>query len=78
MNDESDRRSHILMLHGKLAVSKANVDRAGANVSYTSHSEPVVSILAVDGTVALRPPDGYREQFLSANVFRLTGRHGPS
>ena len=65
-----------LELYEKLVATLPGVERKGATVPYTSLNGHMFSYLSKDGKLALRLPDGPREEFLRKYKARLCQAYG--
>src|SRR5262249_35757361 len=65
-----------LALYDKLIATVPDVERKGATMPYTSLNGHMFSYLGKTGTLALRLPDGPREQFLARYKTTLCKQYG--
>src|SRR5262245_36917038 len=65
-----------LDLYEKLVATVPGVERKGASMPYTSRNGHMFSFLTAGGKLALRLPDGEREEFLKRFKTRLCEQHG--
>ena len=65
-----------LALYEKLVATIPGLERKGATVPYTSVNGNMTSYLAKSGTLALRLPDGIREEFLKKYKTNLCMAYG--
>jgi hypothetical protein len=66
----------MLALYDRLVTSQPAVERKGATMPYTSAGGHMFSFLTKEGELALRLPDGEREDFLKKYKARLCEQHG--
>ena len=68
--------SGALSYYEKLIATNPKVERKGATMPYTSLNGHMFSFLTKEGKVALRLPDGVREEFLKKYKTKLCEQHG--
>ena len=65
-----------LKLYDKLVGTNPNIERKGATVPYTSLNGNMFSYLHASGAMALRLPEGAREEFLKRYKTKLFEAYG--
>jgi hypothetical protein len=65
-----------LALYKKLVATNPSVERKGAANPYTSRNGRMFSMLAKDGTMILRLPDGERDAFIKKYKAHPTVQYG--
>ena len=65
-----------LLLYEKLVATIPGLERKGATVPYTSLNGHMFSYLSKEGKLALRLPDGEREEFLKKYKAKLCEAYG--
>jgi hypothetical protein len=65
-----------LELYERLVAAVPGVERKGASMPYTSRNGHMFSFLMNTGRLALRLPEGEREEFLKRYKTRLCEQHG--
>ena len=65
-----------LLLYQKLVATSAGIDLKGETVPYTSVNGNMSSYLSKDGKLALRLPEGEREEFLKKYGAKLCQAYG--
>jgi hypothetical protein len=73
---KSDIPADKLQLYEKLVATNPNVKRKGAANPYTSLNGHMFSLLQPPGTLALRLPEGQREEFLKKYMTKLFEAYG--
>jgi hypothetical protein len=68
--------AEALALYEKLVATNPEVERKGDTMPYTSRGGHMFSLLAKDGTLGLRLPDGVRDAFLKKYKTKLLEQYG--
>lgn len=69
-------RTKAIKHYEKLVATNPQIERKGDTMPYTSLNGHMFSVVHKDGTLALRLPEGIREEFLKKYKTKLSAQYG--